>query len=163
MANRYLVAGVTLLAFLSLAFPANARWGTGYVNTWVVREGATVGRFDRADDPTPVAPVVVANGDTASMFWVIRNLGGQPSWHRVGFHGCRFGDGFHLRYLDGAGHDVTWKVTHDGYGSRVLDKGEQATLRIEITAVAVSTRTCLLEGTGLSGHDEVKLLLLGVA
>jgi hypothetical protein len=92
--------------------------------------------------------------------WTIKNLGGEPSTHGVVFHGCSSGGGFGFRYYLPNGHEVSWKVTHNGFAVASVPAHETRQLIIVVSAKAsYARRTCTLEGDGLSGVDRVWLSL----
>jgi hypothetical protein len=152
------VAGLGALLAVSLAAPAQARWGEGRVDTWLSRGSSQVGvRLVAAD--TPALSLHVRPGITKSLFWVIKNKGGQPSTHYVFFTGCASANGVGVAYATVAGNRVTYRVAHDGYRSRrTLLKGDRTALRIRVTGRAEpGVWRCRLKATGLSGRDSVVL------
>jgi hypothetical protein len=156
--KRLLPLAVVTAIALSTASPAQAKWGDHSVGTWVTLQGRTVGEGTTGGTMS----IQVSKGETVSVTWFIRNLGGQPSWRHVWFEGCRWGDGFHIRYFARDGRDVTYKVTHDGFRSRMLDKGETASLVMRVTAVRRSSRACTLSAPAVTRSDVVHLNLRSV-
>jgi hypothetical protein len=148
-----LILGLTLLAS-----PAQARYGTGEVNTWLSRDGVTVGGDASAGTMTvrlsdPSSSELVHWGITASRC-------GLGSCHLT-FLGCASGGGVGFRYFRPNGHEVTWKVVHDGYTAQVHDKGESRTLIVLITWRAKGVeRTCRLDAQGFTGTDHVNLRVI---
>lgn len=157
---RYVVKRLSTFALVaifgvSLAAPAHARWGTGFVDTWVTVGGRTVGE-GTSDD---TASIHLWRGQTIAVTWTIRNLGGRPSSYRARFEGCGWGRGFRVRYLTLGGRDVTHPVTHRGLDTRLLQEGETASLVVKIAAVRRSSRTCLLSAPATTRSDAVHVSL----
>jgi len=158
LSARSAIIGAVLLTVLA-GVPAQARWGQGSVDTWVAAGDLTVGRGEVSTDPSTLSLHLFSRG-SREVSWTIKNLGGQPSTHGLTFHGCASGGGFGFRYFTSNGHDVSWRVTHDGFVVPSVPKGETARLTIVVTAKAsYGHRTCTLEGDGLSGVDRVRLSL----
>ncbi|MGZ4132046.1 MAG: hypothetical protein ACXVWF_03270 [Actinomycetota bacterium] len=149
---------LSALLALSLCAPAQARWGEGRVDTWLARRHVHVGEGLRPKD-TPVLALHVRVGATKSIYWVIENLGGQPSTHYVSFTGCAGGNGVRIAYSTADGNGVTYRVTHDGYRSALmLREGDRTALRIRVTGRAgAGVWRCRLGAAGLSGNDAVVL------
>lgn len=137
--------------------PAHAKWGAGRNDTWVSHAGRSVGQVVTGG----AMPISLSPGETTTVIWSVRNLGGSPPWRHVSFHGCRWGGGFHVRYFTRDGRDVTWKATRDGYRSRLLQQGEVASLVLRITAVSSGVRSCRLSSPAPTRSDSVTLRLSG--
>ena len=59
-----------------------------------------------------------------------------------------------------SGHEVSWKVTHNGFAFASVPAHETRQLTIVVSAKSsYARRTCTLEGDGLSGVDRVRLAL----
>jgi len=158
MFARSAVIGAVLLIVLA-GMPAQARWGIGRVDTWVSTGDLTVGRGEVSNDPSTLSLHLFSRG-SREVSWTIENLGGQPSTHSLAFHGCASGGGFGFRYFARNGHDVSWRVTHDGYVVPSVPAHETRQLIIVVSAKAsYARRTCTLEGDGLSRVDRVRLSL----
>lgn len=159
MKRSTLIFTTTALLLVALAAaPAQARWGVGDVNTWVAANGRTAGKYVVGAYPVPTLSVHIADGSSAGVSWVVKNLGGEPSVHSIGFHGCSTGEGFGFRYFAPDGQEVTWKVTHNGYGVADVPRGTRVMLKIVVSAHRSGvSRTCTLKGTGLNGVDYVHL------
>ena len=158
MAKRALTLGL-VLGLLVVASPAQARWGTGRVDTWVADHGGTVGRMSVNADPTPTMSVRLLSPYSAERVrWVIANRGGQSGTYWLTFHGCATGGGVGFRYFLPNGHEVTWRVLHDGYSVPVQQRGDTATLVVRVAWRAKRVeRTCTLNAQGNSGTDSVNL------
>ncbi len=148
-----LIAGCVLLG----AAPAQARWGEGRVDTWLRFGDQEVGQ-SAPKSSHPTLSVRLTPGTPRTVKWLITNLGGEPSTHWVSFHGCHSADGLGFRYFTPDGRQVSWKVTHNGFGYPSVAEGATRKLSIRLLAqhAGLST-TGVLEGTGLSGTDEVAL------
>jgi hypothetical protein len=155
---RWFLVTALLACLLGLGIaPAHARWGQGRVDTWLRFGDQEVGH----SVPTsthPTLSVHLTPGNPRTVKWLITNLGGQPSTHGVGFHGCHSADGFGFRYFTPGGRQVSWKVTHNGFYYPSVAEGATRKLSIRLLAQHEGLNTtCVLEGTGLSGSDEVAL------
>ena len=151
------VAGVLLIVLGGAT--AQARWGQGKVDTWVSTGSLTAGRGEVSGDPSTLFVHLSSRG-SREVTWTIKNLGGQPSTHSVAFLGCSSGGGFGFRYYLPNGHEVSWKVTHNGFVFASVPAQETRQLIIVVSAKAsYARRTCTLEGDGLSGVDRVRLSL----
>jgi hypothetical protein len=156
--RRIALLGLVAVFAASASLPAQARWGDHSVDTWVTYQGRRVGE----ETTGGTMSIQISRGQTISIAWFIRNLNGQPSWRHVQFEGCGWGDGFHIRYFARDGRDVTYKVTHEGFRSRMLEKGETASLVMRVTAVRRSSRACLLSAPATTRADAVHLNLRSV-
>lgn len=157
MKKLVLLALVAVMA-VSASLPAHAKWGDHSVDTWVTHQDRSVGEGVRGGTMS----IQMTRGQTISIAWFIRNVAGQPSWRHVLFQGCRWGKGFHIRYFARDGRDVTYKVTHEGFRSRMLDKGETASLVMRVTAVRTSSRACSLSAPASTRPDVVRLNIRSV-
>jgi hypothetical protein len=103
-------------------------------------------------------PLHLTPGVPTTVRWFLKNLGGQPSTHPLVFHGCNDGDGIRFHYFTPGGRNVSWKAKHKGYVYGFVAKGETRKLAVRIsTRHAGNSTACLLDGSGLSGHDDVAL------
>jgi hypothetical protein len=158
MFGRSAVVGVVLLTVLGGA-TAQARWGQGRVDTWVSAGTLTAGRGEVSSDPSTLSLHLSSRG-SREVSWTIKNLGGEPPTHGVVFHGCSSGGGFGLRYYLANGHEVSWKVTHNGFAFASVPAHETRQLIIVVSAKAsYAHRLCTLEGDGMNGVDRVRLSL----
>jgi hypothetical protein len=155
---KRILALALILGLTALASPAQARWGTGRVDTWLADDGYTVGQQSVNTSPVPTMTVRVLYPSHERIEWVIASRGGESPSYGLTFSGCATGGGVGFRYFRPNGHEVTWRVVHDGYTVSVGDPGDTATLFVRVTWRAKRVeRTCTLDAQGNSGTDSVNL------
>jgi hypothetical protein len=157
--KRILALGL-MIGLTVLASPAQARWGYGRVDTWLVRgDGKTVGQQEVHASPVPTMTIHLESPfSSKKVRWVIANRGGTPPTHGLTFQGCATGGGVGFRYFRPNGHEVTWRVVHGGYTAPSVEVGDTATLTVRVAWRSMrEERTCTLNSEGLSGTDSVNL------
>ena len=155
MPKRALVVGL-VLALAVLASPAQARYGEGRVDTWLRAGDREVDRNVHAS--TAVLSIHLTPGVPTKVRWFLKNLGGHPSTHSLGFSGCHSDAGIGFRYFTPGGREVSWKVAHKGFVYPNVAEGHTRKLAIRLfTSHAGNSLICEVEGWGLSGHDSVGL------
>ena len=156
---KRILALALVLGLTALASPAEARWGKGTVDTWLVRsDGKTAGEKEIRVSPIPTMTIHLESPFSTKMVtWAIANRGGMLT-QALTFRGCATGGGVGLRYFGPNGHEVTWRVTHDGYTVRGVDMGDSATLTIRVAWRSIrEERTCTLNAEGFRTTDSVNL------
>ncbi len=133
-----------IFGLLVMASPAEARYGKGSVDTWLVRsDGKTVGQQEVHATPTPTMTIRVRLS-SKTVSWLIRNRGGLGD-QGVTFRGCATGGGVGFRYFAPNGHEVTWRVIHKGYTVPSVAQGDTASLTIRVAWRSMrEERTCTL-------------------
>jgi ribosomal protein S17 len=130
---KRILALALILGLTALASPAQARYGKGSVDTWLVRsDGKTVG--EKVVDASPVPTMTIhleSPFSSKTVTWVIRNRGGLGI-HDLTFRGCATGGGVGFRYFRPNGHEVTWRVVHDGYTAPSVEEGDTAALTVRV-------------------------------
>jgi hypothetical protein len=155
---KRIVALGLILGLLVVSSPAQARYGTGWVDTWLSRAGSTVGR-----ESTPGKMTARLSKPSASkqVRWGITASGGNIGTYHLTFLGCASGGGVGFRYFLPDGHEVTWEVVHDGYTRDVHEIGVSRTLVVRATWRAKGAdRTCTLRAQGNTGDDRVNLRVI---
>jgi hypothetical protein len=152
-----------ILGLTALASPAEARYGKASVDTWLVRsDGKTVGEQEVDASPIPTMTIHLKSPlSSKTVTWVIRNRGGLGA-RDLTFRGCATGGGVGFRYFRPNGHEVTWRVVHDGYTARSVDLGATATLTVRVAWRSKRVeRTCTLhahfKGLNRTYGDRVNL------
>jgi hypothetical protein len=154
MMKRIVTLGL-ILGLLVLASPAQARYGTGLVDTWLSRHGVTVGQDA---NPGKMTVRLLNPSSSKQVNWGITASGGSLGTYHLTFLGCASGGGVGFRYFLPNGREVTWKVVHDGYTRDVHELGVSRTLIVRVTSRAKGAeRTCTLRAQGNTGHDSVNL------
>jgi hypothetical protein len=154
--RRILVPAVVTCALALSIVPAQARYGQGRVDTWLRAGDRDVDRNVHAS--TDVLSIHLTPGVPTKVKWFLKNLGGQPSTHSLGFSGCHSDAGIGFRYFTPGGREVSWKVTHKGFVYPNVAEGHTRKLAIRLlTSDTGNSTTCELEGWGLSGYDGVGL------
>jgi hypothetical protein len=154
MMKRIVTLGL-VLGLTILSSPAQARYGTGWVDTWLSRRGVTVG-----SESSPGRMTVRLLNPSASkqVHWGITARGGNLGTYHLTFLGCASGGGVGFRYFLPNGREVTGTVVHDGYTAEVHEIGDSRTLIVRVTWRAKSVeRTCALNAQGNTGDDRVNL------
>ena len=156
MMKRIVTLGL-VLGLTILSSPAQARYGTGWVDTWLTRGGVTVGR-----ESTPGKLTVRLNPSSSKqVHWGITARDGNLGTYHLTFLGCASGGGVGFRYFLPNGHEVTWEVVHDGYTRDVHELGVSRTLIVRVTWRAKGVeRTCTLNAQGNTGDDHVNLRVI---
>ena len=157
---KRILALALILGLTALASPAQARYGKGTVDTWLVRsDGKTAGEKEIRVSPVPTMTIHLDSPfSSKTVRWVIANRGGMFT-QALTFHGCATGGGVGLRYFRQNGHEVTWRVTHDdGYTAPHVYMGDTATLIIRVAWRSIrAERTCTLTAEGFGTTDSVNL------
>jgi len=147
-----------LLATMLFAPPAHARYGTGWVDTWLTKNGATIGR--RADHGAMTVRLWHPYA-TKRVRWVIAARGGESGTYHLTFQGCRTGGGVGFRYFLPSGEEVTATVINDGYMFSVHHRGDRRSLIVQATWRGKrAERTCELDAAGNTGSDDVRLRVI---
>jgi len=155
---KRLIAVSLLVTTMLLAPPAQARWGTGWVDTYLTKNGATIGR--RADHGAMTVHLLHPYAKKR-VRWVIASRGGQSGTYHLTFQGCRTGGGVGFRYFLPSGEEVTAKVINDGYTFSVHHRGDRRSLIVQATWRGKrADRTCELDAAGNSGSDDVRLRVI---
>jgi hypothetical protein len=160
---KRILALALILGLTALASPAQARYGRGSVDTWLVRsDGKTVGEQEVNARPVPTMTIHLESPfSSKTVTWVIRNRGGL--WARgLTFRGCATGGGVGFRYFRPNGHEVTWRVVHGGYTAPSVAVGNTATLTVRVAWRSMrEERTCTLhahfKGLPRTAGDRVNL------
>jgi hypothetical protein len=145
IAKRALTVAV-ILGLLVMASPAQARYGKGSVDTWLVRsDGKTAGEKEIRVSPVPTMTIHLDSPfSSKTVKWVIANRGGLGT-QGLTFRGCATGGGVGFRYFAPNGHEVTWRVIHKGYTVFSVGQGDTATLTIRVAWRSMrEERTCAL-------------------
>jgi hypothetical protein len=137
--------------------PDTATW----VDTWLHRDGRSVGRNELQVSPMPTMHVRLTPGYATHIWWVAKNVGGMHYAHysEIEFSGCHSADGIGFRYYTAGGSPVSWKVTHDRYVHTAYE-GNTTALRIRVLAARPNrSTTCVLRTRASSGggRDGVRL------
>jgi hypothetical protein len=155
--KRILTLGL-ILGLTVLSSPAQARYGTGLVDTWLSRGGVTVGRDSSGGRMTVRLP---NPSSSKRVTWGITAAHGSLGTYHLTFQGCATGGGVGFRYFLPGGKEVTRQVVHDGYTAEVHELGVSRRLTVRVTWRAKGVeRTCRLDAQGNTGTDHVDLRVI---
>jgi hypothetical protein len=143
---KRILALALILGLTALASPAQARYGKGSVDTWLVRsDGKTAGEKEIRVSPVPTMTIHVDSPSSSkTVRWVVANRGGLGT-QGLTFWGCATGGGVGFRYFAPNGHEVTWRVIHKGYTVSSVGQGDTAALTIRVAWRSMrEERTCTL-------------------
>jgi hypothetical protein len=155
---KRVVAISLLMATMLFTSPAHARYGTGWVDTWLTKDGSSIGR--RVDAGAMTVRLLHPYAQKR-VRWVIAARGGQSGTYHLTFQGCATGGGVGFRYFLPSGKEVTAKVIDDGYTFSVHHRGDRRSLIVQATWRGKRVeRTCELDATGNTGSDDVRLRVI---